>query len=454
MGATAVVAAVSALLIGLQIAAVHRGFQGPLHSLISDYVATPKSATLPWAGLGLALVGLTNRHRLVALGLAAGVDAVFAAERVLRGGALTIGNGPLIVLTGLAVLAGLRWSGTERRAALGAAGWGMLLIVASKAADTWLRITAISRPRVLDEYAMLADHAFAQPSWLVGRVIDAAGPIPYAVLHWVYIELPVAAMVVAVYQLRNVTVDGWPRHHLMRTFMVLGLIGPLIYLVFPVVGPIYAFGADGHGWQIANYWPHILPPAGFAPHALPFDDVTPRNCMPSMHVGWALLVFIHSRRGPRQLRWGGAVWLAATVAATLGFGYHYGVDLVAGAVLCLTVEAAVRDPQRGWGARRIGLVAGGATFLAILLLCYRYLAAAMAQLPLLFGPVILGALAVFVAAFFAWPAGVKLASLSTPQLKPAAGAAPRISGGAAPPVPAHDRWAPSPSARRGQSRHG
>ncbi|MGH3561094.1 MAG: DUF5933 domain-containing protein [Mycobacterium sp.] len=393
--ATAATVAVCALLAGLQVAAVHGGFQGPLHSLVGDYLATPKSATLPWAGLGLAMVGLTNRRRVVALSMAAGIDVVFGGERVWRGGVLTVGNGPLIVLTGLALLAWLRWSGAERTNALRGIAWGALLIVASKAGDTWLEITAVARPMVLDEFVMMADHAFAQPSWLVGRLIDAAGPIPYGVLHWVYIELPVAATVVAVYQLRNVATDGWPRHDLVRTFLVLGLVGPMIYLLFPVVGPIFAFGADGQGFQAATYWPHILPPVGLSPNAVAFDDATARNCMPSMHVSWALAVFIHSRGGPRWLRWGGVCWLAGTVIATLGFGYHYGADLVAGVVLCLTVESALRGVRRPW------LVAGGATLLAVLLLCYRYLAVPMARLPLLFGPLIIVAVGMFAAAFYA-----------------------------------------------------
>jgi hypothetical protein len=409
---TVAVAAVLVLLIGLQGVAVGAGFQGPLHSLVSDYIATPKSATLPWAALGLAMVGLTQRRRIAALGAAAGLDVVFAAERVLRGGVFTVGNGPLIVLTAVALLAGLRWTGAERSDALRAAAWGAVLIVASEAAEAWLRITALVRPAVLDEYALLADHAFAQPSWLVGRVLDAAGPVPYAVLHWVYIELPVAAMAVAVYQLRNVTVGGWPRHHLMRTFVLLGVLGPLIYLLFPVVGPIFAFGPEG--FQVADYWPRVLPPVDLAPRAVVFDGDTARNCMPSMHLGWALAVFVHSRGGPAQLRWAGSLWLVGTVIATLGFGYHYGVDLIAGAVLCLTVEAALRDPQRGWSPARIWLVAGGATSLTALLLCYRYLAVAMAQAPLLFGPLVIVALAVFSAAFFGWPAPANVAARPLP----------------------------------------
>jgi hypothetical protein len=389
------------LLVGLQVAASRGGFQGPLQSLMSDYVATPQSATVSWAGLGVAMVGLSNRRRILALSVAAALDVVFAAERILRSGVFTFGNGPLIVLTGLVLVAWRRWAGTERSTALRGITVGLLLVVATKVGDTWLHITAIGRPKVLDEYALLADHALAQPSWLLGRLVDAGGPILNAVLHWVYIELPVAAMVVAIYQLRNVRTCGWPRHYLVRTFLLLGLIGPVIYVLFPLVGPEFAFGSAGRGFQVGNYWPHALPPIDLSPRAVAFDNSTARNCMPSMHTAWALTVFIHSRGGPLWLRSGGAFWLACTIAATLGFGYHYGVDLVAGAVLCLTVESALREPVRGQSWSRLGLVAFGAAFLAVLLTCCRYLAEAMARHPLPFGALIIGAMVVFSTAFYA-----------------------------------------------------
>ncbi len=395
------VAMVFLVLVGLQVAASSAGFQGPLHSLISDYVATPKSATVSWVGLGVAMVGLSNRCRILALSVAAALDVVFAAERVLRGGVFTFGNGPLIVLTGLALVAWRRWAGAECTTALRGIALGLLLIIASKVGDTWLRITATVRPTVLDEYALLADHALAQPSWLLGRLVDAGGPILNAVLHWVYIELPVAAMVVAVYQLRNVSTCGWPRHFLVRTFLLLGLIGPVTYVLFPLVGPDFAFGSAGRGFQVGDYWPHVVPPVDLSPGALAFDGTTARNCMPSMHTAWALAVFIHSRGGPRWLRLGGAFWLACTIAATLGFGYHYGVDLVAGAVLCLTVESALREPAQGQSWSRMGLAAFGAAFLAVLLVCCRYLAEAMARYPLLFGPLIIETMVVFSTAFYA-----------------------------------------------------
>ncbi|UGT64775.1 phosphatase PAP2 family protein [Nocardia asteroides] len=409
------VAAVGLLLAGLQAVALWQGFEGPLTSLWKDFAGTPKSMTVPWAGLVLALVGLRVRDRFVAAGAAVGIDLIGAGARLLAGDPPTVGNGPVWVLAGITVLALWRWSGLRRRTALHAVALGALLILATKVGDVWLHVTILAHPGVLDEYVMLADHALGDPSWVVGRVVEALGPVVYAVLHWVYIELPLAAIVVAVWQLRRVVSSGrWPGHYLVRTFLVLGLAGPVVYLIFPVVGPMFAFGADGNGLQVGNYWPQFVPPIDRSPGVLPFDRVTPRNCMPSMHTAWALAVFLHTRRGmdgspaPRWLRWGGTFWLCATLTATLGFGYHYGVDLVAGAVLCLAVESALRDPERGYGWFRWRLVLFGAAVLLTLLLAYRFLAVPMAEYPVFAGTAILALLAAVAAAFHAtWFAAPK-----------------------------------------------
>ncbi|MBF6241661.1 phosphatase PAP2 family protein [Nocardia otitidiscaviarum] len=411
----AAIAAVPVLLIVLQVTAGHRGFEGPLASLWRDYAGTPKSISVPWAGLALALVGLNWKWRGIALGSAIAIDTVFAAARLLGDGPFALGNGPTIVLTAMGVAAALGWrraradgtDSTPYTTALRATALGALLILATKVGDVWLHITVLAGPNVLDPYLVLADHALGDPSWVLGRVVEALGPVGYAVLHWVYIELPVAAMAVAAWQLRGVVTERvWPRHYLVRTFLVLGLVGPVVYVFFPVVGPMFAYGPDGHGLQLGNYWPQLVPPIDPTPAALPFDEVTPRNCMPSMHTAWALAVFLHSRRdadgapAPRWLRWGGTFWLVATLTATLGFGYHYGVDLIAGAVLCLTVESALRAPERGWGRFRIRLVGGGAVLLIGLLLSYRYLAVVMAEYPVAAGAVLLGLFAAYVTAYY------------------------------------------------------
>ncbi|ORL82544.1 phosphatase PAP2 family protein [Prescottella equi] len=414
-----VVAAGIAILIALQVFASSRGFEGPLTSLLNDFVGTPKSASVPWAGLALAMVGLTNRQRVLALSSALVIDVVVAGIRYLAGGSLTVGNGAVIVLTAIGVWAGWKWSGEQRRNALMGVGLGALLIVATKFGDVWLHITVLAGPEVLDQYVQLADHALGNPSWVMGNIVDATGSVGYAVLHWVYIELPVAAIVVALYQLRK----GWPSHHLVRTFLLIGLIGPVFYILFPVVGPIFAFGADGNGFQVGDFWPSVVP-VDLTPSPMPFDDATPRNCMPSLHTAWALALFLHSRQGPRWLRWGGTFWLVCTLSATLGFGYHYGVDLIAGVVLTLTLESALRAPDRGWGWFRVRLVAGGAVLLGALLLSYRFLAVEIAEYPIVSALLLLGVPALFAygywRTFYRAAASSRFAHLSLPQDAPTA----------------------------------
>ncbi|NIL78234.1 hypothetical protein RhoFasB10_04401 [Rhodococcus sp. B10] len=410
-------AVVAVSLLSLQLVASRYGFSGPLPSIVNDFVGTPKSMAVPWGGLALALVGVAARVRVWALASAVAIDLVGIVVRLDAGLPFSVGNGAVIVLTGLALYAVAR----RDPRGLKAACLGGLLILATKIGDVWLQITTIVRPYVLDEYAQLADHALGNPSWLVGSALAELGPGVYAVLHWVYIQLPVAAIAIAIYQLRGVTTGAWPSHYLVRTFLLIGIVGPIFYILFPVVGPVFAFGPDGDGFQLGNFWPTVVPFDG-TPSAIGFDGETPRNCMPSLHTAWALALFVHSRRGPWWLRLGGTAWLVCTLAATLGFGYHYGVDLVAGVVLCLTLESILRDPERGWDRARVRLVAFGAMIMVVLLLSYRYLAVQFGNYPELFGPLILvlmgAVVGMFYATFFAAP-GTALATWGgRPSLRP------------------------------------
>ncbi|MFE1311895.1 phosphatase PAP2 family protein [Streptomyces sp. NPDC058755] len=384
------------LLVALEIAARRYGLPGPITNQVKGVIFAPKAGPL-YAGLALMMVVLTWRQRFIAAGVAIGIDVVFFLVRWAVGARTPdghfFGSGALWVMLGCAVIAVTRRTGRERVLLLKGVGLGLLLVAARKTGDTWLLITAKTRPLVLDPYVAAADHALGNPSWLVGRMVKATDPIGTHLLDWVYAQLAVAAVVVALYQLRNVAAERrFPRHHLLRTFLVIGLLGPGIYMLFPVVGPVFAYGpgASGTGgvqWAVANLWPNTPPPIG-TPHPVPYDSITPRNCMPSLHTAWATAIFIHSRKGPRILRFAGAFWLIATLTATLGFGYHYGVDLIAGVVFTLTIEAALRALDHGWDRSGTQLVAYGTTVFAALLLSYRYLPTEMAEHPYLFGPLL------------------------------------------------------------------
>ncbi|GAA3808108.1 phosphatase PAP2 family protein [Streptomyces coacervatus] len=401
-------------LIALEIAARHYGLPGPLTTQAQEVILPPKSGFLLYASMALMMVVLTRRQRFIAAGTAIGIDIVFVLVRwacdvkVTEEGHHPFGNGALWVILGCAVIAVTRRTGQERVLLLKGVGLALLLVAGRKTGDTWLLITSKARPTVLDQYVATADRALGDPSWLVGRVVKASGPIGFHFLDLVYGQLAVAAVIVALYQLRNVAVERrLPSHHLVRTFLVIGLLGPAIYMLFPVVGPIFAYGAGVDHWPspdmgpdtpptvhfaVADIWPHTLPSLS-PPHRMRFDEFTPRNCMPSLHTAWATAIFIHSRKGPRILRFAGTFWLIATLCATLGFGYHYGADLIAGMVFTLTIEAALRAHDRGWDRSGIQLVAYGAAVFAALLVSYRWLPLEMARHPWAFGPLLLLALA-------------------------------------------------------------
>ncbi|MFK4099346.1 phosphatase PAP2 family protein [Streptomyces sp. NPDC019531] len=406
-------AAAGAVVLGcflaMEFAARHYGLPGPVTTQLREFVCPPKSGPLLYAGLSLTMVVLTWRQRFLALGAAIGIDIAFFVVRSVCGIVVThghpFGNGALWVILGCAVVALTRRTGAERVLLLKGVGLGLLLVAGRKTGDTWLLLTSKTRPAVLDPYLALADRALGDPSWVMGRIVTATGAIGFNFLDVVYGQLALAAVVVALYQLRDVASERqFPRHHLVRTFLVIGLLGPAVYLVFPVVGPVFAYGTGTEHWAsvslwaprmppsahwaVADLWPRTPPPLT-VPHSVPFDEITPRNCMPSLHTAWATAIFVHSRKGPRVLRWAGTFWLVATLCATLGFGYHYGVDLIAGVVFTLTVEAALRSYDRGWDRSGLRLTAYSAAVFAALLVSYRWLPWEMAEYPWAAGPLLL-----------------------------------------------------------------
>ena len=390
-------------LVALQIAAHHLGIQGPITAQAREVIHAPKSGFLLYASLALTMVVLTWRQRLIALGTAMGIDLVFLLVRWATGTypdeGHPFGNGALWVILGLGVIALTRRTGPERVLMLKGVGLGLLLVTGRKTGDTWLLITSKTRPLILDPYVAMADHALGNPSWLAGRLLRASGPVGEHALDYVYAQLAVAAVCVALYQLRNVAAERrFPRHHLVRTFLLIGLLGPAFYMIYPVVGPMFAYGPEGGHWAAANLWPDTLPPV-ITPYAMPFDEITPRNCMPSLHTAWATTIFIHSRTGPRALRYAGAFWLVATLAATLGFGWHYGVDLIAGVVFAYTVEAGLRTYDRGWDRAGLRLIGYGTVVFAVLLASYRFVPLEMAAYPWISGPLLLLAMASVVYAY-------------------------------------------------------
>ncbi|HSX99907.1 MAG TPA: DUF5933 domain-containing protein, partial [Streptomyces sp.] len=228
----AVSVAAIGFVLALEIASRGYGLPGPITNQAQEVIVAPKSGPLLYASMALTMVVLTWRQRFIAAGVAIGIDVVFFLVRWALDAKMMFGNGALWVLLGIAVIAVTRRTGRERALLLKGVGLGLLLVAGRKTGDAWLLITSKTRPTVLDPYLATADHALGNPSWLVGRLVRASGPIGTHLLDWVYIQLAVAAVGVALYQLRHVAAERrFPRHHLVRTFLVIGLLGPGIYMI-------------------------------------------------------------------------------------------------------------------------------------------------------------------------------------------------------------------------------
>jgi hypothetical protein len=82
-------------------------------------------------------------------------------------------------------------------------------------------------------------------------------------------------------------------------------------------------GAMYLGSFLCLVWYLILPAVGPAHVG---DPSAPRNCMPSMHLTWALLMYTNSRG---WMRWPTGAFVGLTALATLATGEHYLPDLIA-----------------------------------------------------------------------------------------------------------------------------
>ena len=95
-------------LIALEVAARHYGEPGPLTNQVREIAFPPKSGFLLYAGMGLMMVVLTWRERLIALGAALGIDLAVLAVRWATGTLPVLGgdeghpfgNGALCVVLG------------------------------------------------------------------------------------------------------------------------------------------------------------------------------------------------------------------------------------------------------------------------------------------------------------------------------------------------------------------
>lgn len=141
----------------------------------------------------------------------------------------------------------------------------------------------------------------------------AAHPPVYRFFYVVYDNLPMAVALLLCF--------AEEKAKCIACIAMATILAPVFYIAFPAVGP----AAVGD-------------PAGF------------RNCMPSLHLTWAILPVFFVRGRARMV---GLLFAALTGIAILATGEHYILDGLAAIVYCFATVAVVQRAQRSRPTERM-----------------------------------------------------------------------------------------------------
>lgn len=197
-----------------------------------------------------------------------------------------------------------------------------------------LRVISLLTPSTLDFYLYAFDGSYGfQPGFVVGRIVQGNDVLRIGA-EACYVNLPAAMTIVYCLQRKC---NPAAAQRFFVTVALLAAAGCVGYLCFPAVGSVVAFG---------DRFPDAPPALQQVSRTQSQSVADPRNCIPSLHTAWALIVSIYARRlTGRAGQWCFAAYVGLTLLYTLSCG-HYLVDMVVAipftAMIHMMVCGAVR----------------------------------------------------------------------------------------------------------------
>ncbi len=170
-------------------------------------------------------------------------------------------------------------------------------------------------PKKFDHILVWLDVSLGIQATSIARTLQN---IPYNPL-WIVYDAMVPMMIAWYF----VTRQARNRGSIILAYAAELVSGPLLYMIVPACGPIYAFGKQ---------W---LRPPTFPPEVVRLTGMP--NAFPSLHVGTAF-VFVMFAPG-RIWKAVALLFFAATCLATLSTGEHYVIDLIPGLAFGVFVSA-------------------------------------------------------------------------------------------------------------------
>jgi hypothetical protein len=227
----------------------------------------------------------------------------------------------------------------------------LFLPIWSIGSTLFLGISALLTPATLDHYLYLADGSFGfQPAFAGARLLLANGWL-WKACEISYFNLPLGLTLIYLLSLRR---DRARAREFLCFAVLVAAAGFVIYLIFPAVGPAAMFKSG-----FPSGTPHVSPGRTVV-------GITARNCIPSLHTAWIIVLLWGTAAAPRWMRPGLWIFSACNLLYALSAGGHYLVDLIVAVPFTLAVHHAMR---REW---RSAAFVGNALLVALWLTTLRY----------------------------------------------------------------------------------
>ncbi len=197
-----------------------------------------------------------------------------------------------------------------------------------------------------------------QPSFWAGRMV---GLTPWFTLATgaLYDALPIFLAIAYLVEERR---GARQARDVFILILLVGLCGAGCFFLFPAVGAY---------WVFAKSFP-LHPPAVSSLAIVPtfITTAVPRNCMPSLHTSWALVVFWAA--GKCGLPWRLLIRSLLILMLLQTLAYHYLADMIVAAPFTLTLFALTRTTVPWSSPQRRAAVAFGLSCVTIWLVALRW----------------------------------------------------------------------------------
>ena len=296
----------------------------------------------PWALAGpfLAYWLLESDRRTVLRTFAIGVPTGGAVALLLPISSSFVEPIALGLASTGVLLARISFQPSSRRSAVFIIAIGLLAPITQQICAVFERFTTTA-VMTFDHRAYLVDLSLGFNP--VGTVLSIVNAMPPAI-HAVFVHIITFAYAIIILVMTTCVVlhikNKSPRWSVVLTsFVLAGAVGAGLYHIFPAVGPAVAFPT----------FPELPQPAGMTPATTYYDPGYVRNCMPSLHTAWALLIVINAAGLANMFRRLAILSAGLVMIATLVLGQHYLVDLIVAVPFTIAVQSAAHALiERRW----------------------------------------------------------------------------------------------------------